>query len=248
MPNEVALYGSNELAIESKRGNYELIPAMGGTPQTLKRDIDFGVIPKTKQPTLFKSGAEKLCKAFGLLPRFRIASCIEEYGDKPFFFYNIECQLIKINPMDGKEYVFASAFGSANTSEKRNGFNGAYDAANSSLKMAQKRALVSAAITIGGISDMFSQDIDSENFMSGSQQIYDSTDDNAPINAKQVKRIFALAADGGMNAEQAKVKLNALGFASTKDVLQKDYDYVCGVLAGTLEPKKKETKKVENEK
>ena len=61
-----------------------------------------------------------------------------------------------------EEIIFTSGYGSANTREKRNGFNGAFDSANSTLKMAQKRALVSAAISICGGSDLFTQDIEDE--------------------------------------------------------------------------------------
>lgn len=245
MSNELDLYGSKSAEIVQKSGNYIINGVMGGIEQKLKRGVDFGVIPRTKQPSLFKSGAEKICQAFGLLVRYRIQSSIEQFEPTPFFFYNVECQLIKINPMDGKEYVFATSFGSANTSEKRNGFNGACDAANSTLKMAQKRALVGAAITIGGISDMFTQDMDNENFMNGAQEIYDSTDPDSPISAKQTKRIFALAADNGLNAEQAKQKLIAMGFESTKSVTQKDYDKVCEAFSkgGIVEEKKTKEKK-----
>jgi len=245
MANDIQLYSCTGIEVKTQRGNYQLIAALGGTDQVLKRDVDFGVIPKTKKPTLFKSGAEKVCKAFGVFPIYEETSCIENIGDNPIFFYKIKCELVKYDPMTGNKYVLGNGFGSANSSEKRCGFQGAYDAANGCLKMSQTRALRAAALSLGGLSDMFTQDLDNEDFMNGSQQLIDSNDDNAPINAKQVKRIFAIAADKGMNVEQAKVRLNALGFASTKEVLQKDYDRVCEAMASDEVEKK--PKKEKNE-
>ena len=85
---------------------------------------------------------------YGLMQRYSIESKIEKQDDKsPFFFYTVKCELVKV--ANGIEYIFTSGFGSANTSEKRNGFNSAYDAANGTLKMAIKRSLVSAALCIG---------------------------------------------------------------------------------------------------
>lgn len=251
MANDIQLYSSQDVAITQVRGNYELQGVMGGETQLLKRGVHFDVIPRTKAPTLLKAGAEAVCKAFGVFPRFRIESKIEQFEPTPFFHYLVECQLIKINPLDGKEYIFASAFGSANTSEKRNGFNGACDSANSTCKMAQKRALTAAAITLGGLSSLFSQDLDNEAFMNNAQSIIDSTNPDAPISAKQTKRIFALAADLGLNAEQAKNKLKAAGFNSTKDVKQKDYDAVCNLFmadSAKEEPKAAAPKKPSRKK
>lgn len=254
MANELTLCGNAQLQVTTERLNYKLAPVMGGTEQTLKRNTDFGVIPKTKKPTLFKSGAEKVAKAFGCMVRYNLIDKRVELGDDPVFFYEFECKFVKINPNNGEEYVIANGFGSANTKEKRNGFNGAYDSANSSMKMAMKRSLVAAAITIGGISDMFEQDLDNETFMNNAQAIIDSTSPDAPISAKQTKRIFALAADLGLNAEQAKNKLKAAGFNSTKDVKQKDYDAVCNLFMADsakeepkAEPQKKTTRKKSSE-
>ena len=98
---------------------------------------------------------------------------------------------------------------------------------NTVLKMAKKRALVDAALAVSGLSSMFSQDIENEDFMNGAKDIYESTDGSRPITSKQVTRIYAIAADAGYNAKQAKEKIIAMGFSSTKDIKQADYDKVC---------------------
>lgn len=228
--NEMVVYEAQAPAIVARSKNYAI--TVGGCSQTLKRNIDFGVIPKTKKPSLFKSGAEKICMAYGLLQHYEIESKIEQIGKDAFFYYAVKCSLVKIGP-DGKEYVFTSGFGSANTLEKRNGYNSsAYDGANSALKMAQKRALVSAAISISGVSDMFSQDVENEDFMSKAEVMINPDSPDSPISKNQIMRIYAIAGDAGLSKDQTKQKLAALGFASTKEIKQKDYDRVCNVLEG----------------
>ena len=226
MSNEVMIYEGQKAIVEAKRMNYQ-ISVPGGVPQVLKRDVDFGVIPHTKKPSLYKSGAEKICFAYGLMQRYHIESKIEQTEPTPFFFYTIRCDLVKLLPT-GQEIVFTSSYGLANTSEKRNGFNGAYDAANSTLKMAQKRALTSAAISICGGSDLFTMDIEDETTISRNyEEMKQTANDDAPLTSKQTKRIYALGNEAGHNAEEVRQILATMGITSTKDVTQKMYDEVC---------------------
>ena len=231
MNNELTLYEGQKAIVAPKRMNYEISVA-GGAPQTLKRDVDFGVIPKTKKPSLFKSGAEKICFAYGLMQRYYIESKIEQTEPSPFFFYTVRCDLVKLLPT-GQEIVFTSSYGSANTSEKRNGFNGAYDSANSTLKMAQKRALTSAAISICGGSDLFTQDIEDETFITKNyEDIKNTAEDDAPISTKQIKRLYAIGNEAGRNVDEIKQFLASKGYTSSKDIKQKDYDEVCKLVGG----------------
>lgn len=225
MSNELTLYEGQKAIVAPKRMNYE-ISVPGGVPQTLKRDVDFGVIPKTKKPSLYKSGAEKICFAYGLMQRYYIESKIEQTEPSPFFFYTVRCDLVKLLPT-GQEIVFTSSYGSANTSEKRNGFNGAYDAANSTLKMAQKRALTSAAISICGGSDLFTMDIEDETTMKNYEEIKATSNDESPITTKQIKRLYAIGNEAGRTVDDIKTFLASKGYTSSKDIKQKDYDEVC---------------------
>ena len=227
MGNEITLYGATSLTITERRGNYDVPAQLGGTPVTLVRDVDFGKIPKTKQPSLFKSGAEKICTAFGVFQRYEIESKIEKSGDDPSFTYVVKCSLIKIHPETGQEWILSTGYGAGSTLEKRNGFNGAYDALNGTIKMAQKRALVAAAISLGGLSGMFTQDIENDTFMAKADELKNNLGDESPISAKQVKMLFALAKDAGFSTEEAKAKFLTLGYASTKDILVKDFDKAC---------------------
>lgn len=227
MSEELVMYEGKQAVVKTSGVNYKLTSPMTGTAVTLNRDVDFGMIPKAKKPSLFKSGAEKVIAAYGLLQHYTIESRIEQTGDDPFFMYTIRCDLVRV-ASDGKEYVFTSGIGSANTKEKRNGFNGAYDAANSAVKMAQKRAMVSAAVNIGSLSSMFTMDIEDSDFVNGGyQQIATTQDPNSRITAAQVKRLFAIANHAGINANKAKERLAIMGYTKATEVTQSVYDDIC---------------------
>lgn len=213
-----------EIAIAKPVGaDYKVITPRGET--RLKRDIDFGVIPKTDRPTLLKPGAEKIALAYGLCQQYEIVEHIEQFGKDPFFYYLVKCNLVIPNKDGG--ILFSCGYGSANTAEGSAGFGNPYSMANSMCKRAQKRALVQATLAISGLSSMFYADMEDTKFMNGANDIAATQDENAPINSKQVRRIFALAADQGMSANEVKNKIVAAGFASTKDIKQKDYEAVC---------------------
>ena len=234
MANEIEMYEGKQAVVKASRMNYAVAVPGGGTT-ILKRDVDFGVIPKTKKPSLYKSGAEKIAFAYGLMQRYHIESKIEQTEGEPFFCYCIRCDLVKLLPT-GQELVFTSGYGSANTREKRNGFNAAWDAANGSLKMAQKRALVSAAISICGGSDMFTQDIEDETFITKNyEDIKATASDDAPVTARQIKRLYAIGAEAGRSVDEVVRLLTAKGYSSTKDIRQKDYDEICRLVAETGE-------------
>lgn len=214
-----------EIALARMQGeDYEVLTPYGQT--RLVRDIDFGVIPGTKQPSLLKAGAEKVVMAYGLLQHYSIESMHQEFGNDPVMFYLVKCELVKIGP-NGLEYVFTTGYGSANTRERRNGRNDAYTSANSCIKMAQKRALTAAALSISGLSSMFTQDMEAENFINDNIAALSATNrEDAPINRKQMNLIYAKAGNLGLTAPQAKKLISDAGFPSIKGILQKDLQTV----------------------
>lgn len=235
--NELALYQYNAAALTvapvPRSGNYTIC-APDGAPAVLKRGIDFGMIRKkngdamTKNPTLFKSGAEKVAVAYGLCQRYTLESKLEDI-EHGFFYFLVRCDLIKI--YDGKEYVITSSYGSGNTREGRTGSQSPYDGANSAVKMAQKRALVSAALSLGCVSDMFTQDIESDT--EDGEVYFKSKDPEAPITARQVKFFYTACSRHGITPSEAKELLKAHGYNSANKVLTKDFD----ALLEALEPK-----------
>jgi len=224
MENLIVYEASRALA-DPKRGNYEL--QLGGNTVQLTRGTDFAN-PTLKngkkafnQPILQKSGAEKIAFGFGLLQQYELVSKTES---SDFYAYTVRCDLVKLGP-NGEKIVVSNSYGHANTAEARNGFKAASDAANGTLKMAQKRALVGAALAISGLSDLFTQDIENEGFMAEAASITQKKDDD-PISSKQIQRIYALAGSLGMTTPEAKKLIISMGYASTKDIKVKDYDSV----------------------
>lgn len=223
-----------EQAIATPSGqNYKLLA--NGRKVSLKRNIDFGVIPGTKKPSLYKSGAEAIAMAYGLLQHYEIESKIENLDtDNPFAMYTVRCDLCKV--VNGIEYVFTSAYGSANTREKRNGRNSAFDSANTALKMAQKRALTSAAISVSGLSSAFTMDIEDESFNREVDNfVADKEDPTQPITQNQRKRMFAIGKANGLGTADLKTFLAKIGYESSSEILQKDYDAVIAKIQGVNE-------------
>jgi hypothetical protein len=94
--------------------------------------------------------------------------------------------------------------------------------------MAEKRSLVAACISLANLSDLFSQDLENENFMQKANELVRLKDDDA-ITTAQMRRVLALANEAGFGKQEAQNKIIAAGFASTKDIKQKDYETVCNL-------------------
>ena len=215
-----------EMAIAKPSGqNYKVTTPRGEV--TLRRNVDFGVIPGTKKPTLLKSGAERLALSYGLCQQYEMVEHIEEFGKEPFFYYLVKCNLVV--PGENGGTLFSCGYGSANTREASNGMSSAYNTANSMCKKAQKRALVHAALAISGLSSMFYADIEDEQFMKKANDLKATMNDDSPITTAQMRRVYALAAEAGFGGDEAKQKIIAAGFTSTKDIKQKDYERVCNL-------------------
>ena len=247
LPANVPQFIGAEIAIAKPEGEDYIVQTPFSRTR-LQRDIDFGVVPGTKQPSLLKSGAEKVVMAYGLLQHYSIEDKYQDFdGDSPVMFYLVKCELVKIGP-NGQEYVFTTGYGSANTREKRNGRNDAYNAANSTIKMAQKRALTAAALSISGLSSAFTQDMEAEEFINSNIAALSTTNNpNAPITRKQMNLIYAKAGNLGMTTTQAKKAMVDAGFPSVKALTQKDMDAVLALFETPAEKETKEAMKGESE-
>lgn len=101
-------------AIEGAKARYQTLKNL--TKEVLVEGVDYGTIPGTDKPCLYKAGSEKLCSTFGLDPRFEILDKIENFDDeKGLFHYNILCKLIHVST--GAE--IATGIGSCNSKENR---------------------------------------------------------------------------------------------------------------------------------
>lgn len=216
MENELIFYDVAKPVVEAKRNNYTV--RIGNYECTLIRDVDFGKVPKAKTPSLWKSGAEKILMGYRLYYDCVLTDSHKDYTNG-FFYYEFTARAY-----DTEGRIVRAGVGCANTNESSFGFAGGFNSANSAIKKAKKRAVVDLAITLGSLSDMFTQDIEDDNNEQRAAQI---VRDNDPITPKQTKRLFAIAANKEITAEKAKLLLAEWGFTSTKDITQKDYDDVC---------------------
>lgn len=209
------------------RRNYTV--TVGNCSIELKRDDDFMKITGTKRPMLLKAGAEKIQMAYGLSAFYRLlndhSTVITDKDGGTWMNYEILCELWAGNTK------VCDGVGCANTREKSSGFASAYDMANKAIKMARKRALVDAIIAVSGLASMFKRDIeDDENEKAANLVIGNLENPEAPITSKQLTRLYALAGNAGKSREKAKSIIIAAGYASSKDVKQKDYDKLCELM------------------
>jgi hypothetical protein len=216
MENEIVIYEAPKTEIQLRRNNYNV--TIGNYECQLVRDVDFGKVPKAKTPSLWKSGAEKILLGYGLYYDTIITDSYKDY-QKGLFYYEV-----KAVAYDQNGRIVRTGVGCCNTSESGFGMAGAFNSANNALKKAKKRAVVDLALTLGSLSNCFTQDIEDDNNDAKAQQLLS---DNDPITPKQAKRIFAIASNNEITTEKAKGLLAEWGFASTKDITQKDYDSIC---------------------
>lgn len=215
MENEVIVYEPPKTELISNKNNYNL--TIGDYNTKLVRNVDFGKLPNTKTPTLFKAGAEKVLTGFGLNYDIIISDSHKDYQNG-FFYY--ECMARAY--YNGQ--VVRVGVGCCNTNESNFGTQKSYNAANAALKKAKKRAVVDLALTLACLSDAFTQDIEDENNAIKAKEILSDDD---PITAKQMQRLFAIAADNEITREKAKDLIHLWGFESSKDIKQKDYNTIC---------------------
>jgi hypothetical protein len=210
------MYVAPKSEVKAYRNNYNL--TIGENKYELIRDVDFGKIPNAKTPSLFKSGAEKVLLGYGLYYDVILTDSYKDHESGYFYFEHTA------RAYDQQGRIVRVGVGCANTKEKSNGFATGFDTANSAMKKSKKRAVVDLALTLGGLSDAFTQDIEDDN---NEKRASNLQKDDDPINAKQVKRIFAIASNNEITVEKAKELLQSWGYTSTKDIKVKDYDSVC---------------------
>lgn len=152
----------DELSIVARKDPRELASVLAkiGAFQELMRDQlqegkDYGAIPGAgDRKVLLKPGAEKITVLLGLRSRFEIVGKVEDF-EAGFFAYMVRCSLVA-----GNGETITEGLGQANTKERKYSRQDPYTLANTVLKMARKRALVDAALTVGSLSDIFTQDLE----------------------------------------------------------------------------------------
>jgi len=140
---------SNAIAVTAE--HYKTMTAF--VQAQMKKDVDFGVIPGTRKPTLLKPCAfrrcdpaptkgarerapRQLCRLFSLRPGYQLIHFISDF-EQPLFFYHYRCTLVRQGEMVGE------GDGSCNSREKKYEKQKykIFDLTNTICKIAQKRAL-----------------------------------------------------------------------------------------------------------
>lgn len=186
--------------------------------KTLKQDHDFGVIPGTKDPTLFKPGAEKILMVMGLRSEFEIVDSTRDF-EAGFFQYQVRCKLFR------GDIVVTEGLGTCNTKENKYVKQDPFTIDNTVLKMAKKRSLIDATLLVASLSDVFSEDLDDDitgQPVQGQKKVY--TDQDGTISKSQAKRMFALA-DG--DADIVKLVLQEYGYEKSEQVKKTEYEAIC---------------------
>ena len=111
---------------------------------------DYGLTKGIPKPFLTLAGAQKVAKYYGYSHTFTIQEAIENHQDK-FYFYRVGCVLVD---KDGERLGDMVGSCSTHDSGKRNA------PPNSIVKMAEKRAYVSAVLYVVAGSGLFSADVE----------------------------------------------------------------------------------------
>jgi hypothetical protein len=149
---------------------------------------DYGVIPGTDKPTLLKPGAEKIVKLLDLADTYDVVNSLEDW-DRGRFHYQVRCRLIAIgsgvvvaegvgacNSMESRyrwRWVWQDELAQLGqtpqglrTRPRGDGVqyrvenDDVYSQVNTILKIAKKRAQVDAALSVGRLSEVFTQDLE----------------------------------------------------------------------------------------
>jgi len=223
----------DELSIVARKDPRELasvLSKIGAFQELVKTQLqegrDYGAIPGAgDRKVLLKPGAEKITVLLGLRSRFEIVGKVEDF-EAGFFAYMVRCSLVA-----GNGETITEGLGQANTKERKYAKQDPFTLANTVLKMARKRALVDAALTVGSLSDIFTQDLEDADLAAEVREIppagaaYSASARAVPLHAERMatenqrKAIFAICRKAGMTEDMVRSVLNdKYGVSSTADL------------------------------
>lgn len=225
-------YQENGMAFSMEKVRQRLSVLQEFIAEIMVESVDYGYLPNTDKKCLFKSGAEKLCDAFGLSKRIEIVSRIEDF-DKGVFHYEVKAIVI-----DKKTGVIeAEGVGSCNSMEKKYRTQDAFNLANTILKMAKKRAFVDAVLSATRSSDIFTQDVE-DGLMDGNENKKGKSKMEKPdsnpqkgqkanenldrASKKQISYIFTILSDLRIPVDTARNDMERLyGISESKNLSKK---------------------------
>jgi hypothetical protein len=180
----VETYGSRSLTAADVRAQVNLMQDV--MQEVMLKDTHYGVIPGTKQPSLYKAGAEKIMSTF----RLAADPAVEDLGVNGEIHYRV-----KVAILSASGQFLGAGIGECSSSEDKYAWRKVIcdeeyddtpenrrriryskwqgkvektkqirtnpaDVANTILKMAKKRGLIDGVLTVTAASDLFTQDIE----------------------------------------------------------------------------------------
>lgn len=177
-------YGSRSLTAADVRAQVNLMQDV--MHEVMKKDTHYGVIPGTQQPSLYKAGAEKIMSTF----RLAADPEVQSLGTDGEVSYRVKVRILsasgaflgagigecsssedkyawraalcdeefELTPENRRRIKFAKYRG--NVEKKKQVRTNPADVSNTVLKMAKKRGLIDAVLTVTAASDLFTQDIE----------------------------------------------------------------------------------------
>lgn len=272
---DLVVYDVKPLRAADVRAQVNLIQEV--MKSVMQKDQHYGVIPGAgNKPTLLKAGAEKIMSTF----RLAADPEVEDMSTETVMRYRVKCKLISaagsfagagLGECSSAEekYAWRATVSEAEWNAtvetgrrikyKRDGQikqvrTNPYDLSNTILKMAKKRALVDAVLTVTGASDIFTQDIEdmpAEVLNQGQRPAVPMPQEKKPegspspkpsnehsgriISEAQRKRFYAIGKSTGATDEQLKDWLfREFGFESSKDITSDVYEDICNRVVNEL--------------
>lgn len=207
----------------------------------LGKEVDYGIITGTKKNSLYKPGAEKLLRLFGLGARLNQTDKeIDRRDNYASYTYKAEVYHLKSGQ------VIAECEGVCTSHEKKYKTRSVWvggqktieqtpiaDIQNTLMKMAQKRAMVGATILAVGASDFFTQDMEDFDDSAGTvsadpEQKSQFADDER---TKKVKGLIELCRKVGVSREDICRKFSLKQAEDISDAQMSE----CAALGGRVQ-------------
>ena len=199
----------------------------------LLKNIDYGTIQGTSKPTLYKPGAEKLRKLFGMGSKIiESKQEIDMANEWAWFTYRISIFDLRTG------IQIADCEGSSNSKEKKNLNRAIPDLINTMQKMAQKRAFVGAIIQATGASDFFTHDIEDMDLSDKNntdKPFVNSTSQSNIVEKvlgvtteKQQKRLYAITKQANWSQDMSsEYMIKNFNITDSRSLNIKQYDQIC---------------------
>lgn len=184
-----SMFTDSFISIESALQSQKLLEQF--VNELLIADVDYGFIQGYSKPSLLKSGAEKICNFFRLVPDVEVLNRIDDF-QVPFF-----SREIKISLQDSaNNKIYAVGIGSCNSMEQRYRREDIYSVQNTILKIAKKRALIDGVLNLSALSSRFTQDIEEFEALEGRGM------SKKPITIKQYQYLCDLIKNNRVTREE----------------------------------------------